>query len=50
MIDHRTAEMIDGSVHEIVGRIFQGLELAMINWIVGSMLGSRNQNSYCAPI
>jgi hypothetical protein len=42
MINHRTAKMIDGSVHEIGEQDFQGLELAMRNWTIGSMLGYRN--------
>ena len=37
--DHRTKDMINGTVHEIVEHDFQELELAMRNLTVGSMLG-----------
>jgi hypothetical protein len=50
MIDHRIVDMIDGIVHEIVEQDFLELKLAMRNWIVGSMLGYRNQNSRRPPI
>jgi hypothetical protein len=50
MHDHRTANMIDVAVHEIVEHEFHDLELAMRNLTVGSMLGYRNQNSCCSPV
>jgi hypothetical protein len=49
MHDHRTADMIDVVVHEIMEHEFQDLELAKIYLTVGPMLGYRNQNS-CHPL
>jgi hypothetical protein len=48
MHDHRTADMIDVAIHEIVEHEFQDLELAKRYLIVGSMLDYRYQNS-CNP-
>jgi hypothetical protein len=45
MHDHRTADMIDIAVREIVEHEFQDLELALRDWTVGSMTGYKNQNS-----
>jgi hypothetical protein len=42
MIDHRTVDMIDGAVHEIMEHAFQDLELATRDKIVGSMPSYRN--------
>jgi TctA family transporter len=50
MYDHKTADMIDVAVHEIVEHKFQDLELAMRYLIVGSMLGYMNQNSCHSPV
>jgi hypothetical protein len=50
MHDHRTADMIDVAVHEIVEHEFQDLELAMRYLTVGSMLGYMNQNSCYSPV
>jgi hypothetical protein len=45
MYDHKTADMIDVAVHEIVEHEFQDLELGMRYLTVGSMLGYMNQNN-----
>ena len=45
MHDHKTVDMIDVAVHEIVEHEFQDLELSMRYLTVSSMLGYRNQNS-----
>jgi hypothetical protein len=50
MHDHRTTDMIDVAVHEIVEHEFQDLELAKIYLTVGPMLGYRNQNSRHPPV
>jgi hypothetical protein len=50
MHDHKTADMIDVAVHEIVEYEFQDLELAMRYLTIGSMLGYRNQNSCHPPV
>ena len=50
MHDHKTADMIDVAVHEIVGNEFQDLELAMRYLTVSSMLDYWNQNSCHPPV
>ena len=50
MHDHKTADMIDVAVHEIMEHEFQDLELAMRYLIVGSMLGYWNHNSGRSPV
>ena len=50
MRDHKTVDMIDVAVHEIVEHEFQDLDLAMREWTIGSMTGYRNQNSGCSPV
>jgi hypothetical protein len=42
LIYHRIANMIDGTVHEIVEHDFQELKLATRDDTGGSMLGYRN--------
>ena len=50
MNDHKTTNMIDFVVHEIVEHEFQDLELALRGLTVGSILGYWNQNSDCSPV
>ena len=50
MHDHKTADMIDVAVHEIVEHEFQDLELAMRYLTIGSMLGYMNQNRCRSPV
>ena len=50
MHDHKTIDMIDVAVHEIVEHEFQDLELAMGYLTIGSMLGDWNQNSSRSPV
>ena len=50
MHDHKTADMIDVAVHEIVEHEFQDLKLAMRYLTVGSMLGYWNHNNSCSPV